>query len=63
MRVSLLREAVFKVAAYRLDAIVKTSSPLPDCPVNDSPDRPMLIIRHVHANVVSYNNYKVKVAQ
>jgi len=33
---SLLRQAVFKEAAYRLDVSVKTSSPLPDCRVNDS---------------------------
>jgi len=28
---SVLGQAVFKVAVFRLDASVKTSSPLPDC--------------------------------
>jgi len=33
---SVLGQAVFKVAAFRLDASAKTSSPLPDCRVNHS---------------------------
>ena len=31
---SLIGQTVFKVAAFRLDASVKTSLPLPDCRVN-----------------------------
>jgi len=33
---SLLARAVFRVAAFHLDASVKMSSPLPDYHVNDS---------------------------
>jgi len=32
---SLLGQAVFKIAAFRLDASMKTGSPLPDCRVSD----------------------------
>jgi len=54
-----LGQAVFKVAAFRFDASVKTSSPMLDFRVNHSLVK-FVPCRH---NALAQYSYKVKVAQ